>query len=292
MDWYPGSGVQWRRPPPSPPAPPGYGRAVVVPEAVVAPLAALVANPGTSGILTDFDGTLAPIVGDPAAARPLAGAVEVLHDLARRYARVAVVSGRPAAFLSDHLGLAHHRPGSGLFAVGLYGLETATAGGLVSAHPLAEPWRAAVAATADLAEEAAPPGVLVERKGLSVTLHYRANPAAEAWCRAWTVEQAARTGLEVHGARMSEELRPPVPVDKGTVVAELAAGLATVCFLGDDRGDLPAFAALKQLEATQPGFTAVTVAVRSSEAPAALLDRADMVVDGPAGALAVLRSLL
>jgi len=259
---------------------------------LVPPLAALAASPGASGILTDFDGTLAPIVGDPAAARPLVGAVDVLHDLARRYARVAVVSGRPAAFLSDHLGLAHQDQPSGLFAVGLYGLETATGGGEVSTHPLAEPWRAVVAATADRAEKEAPAGVLVERKGLSVTLHYRAHPEAEAWCRAWTVEEAARTGLELHGARMSEELRPPVAVDKGTVVADLAAGLSTVCFLGDDRGDLPAFVALKELERTQSGFIAVTVAVRSSEAPVALLDQADLVVEGPPGALALLRSLL
>lgn len=264
---------------------------MVGPDALAAALALLAASPGTSGILTDFDGTLAPIVGDPAAARPLAGAVEVLHDLARRYARVAVVSGRPAAFLSHHLGLAHEGGSSGLLAVGLYGLETAT-GGQVATHPLAEPWRAVVAATADLAEKEAPAGVLVERKGLSVTLHYRATPEAEAWCRAWTVDQAERTGLELHGARMSEELRPAVAVDKGTVVADLAAGLAAVCFLGDDRGDLPAFAALKELERSQPGFTAVTVAVRSSEAPTALLDGADLVVDGPPGALSLLQSLL
>jgi trehalose 6-phosphate phosphatase len=264
---------------------------MVVPEASAAPLAALVASPGTAGILTDFDGTLAPIVGDPAAARPLAGAVDVLHGLARRYARVAVVSGRPAGFLAGHLGLADRHAGSALLAVGLYGLETAT-GDEVSSHPAAEQWRPVVAATAELAEEQAPPGVLVERKGISVTLHYRANPQAEAWCRHWAAEQAARTGLVLHPARMSEELRPPVAVDKGTVVAGLAAGLDAVCFLGDDLGDLPAFAALEQLESTKEGFTAVAVAVRSSEAPDELLDRADLVVDGPLGALSALRSLL
>ncbi len=46
---------------------------------------------------------------------------------------------------------------------------------------------------------------------------------------------------------MSWELRPPVPTDKGTVVTELAAGLAAVCFVGDDTGDLPAFEALRRL---------------------------------------------
>lgn len=264
---------------------------MVEPQAPPAALAPLVASPGTSGVLTDFDGTLAPIVGDPAAAEPLPGAVDVLHRLARRYARVAVVSGRPASFLSHHLELADGRRRSALRATGLYGLEAAE-GGQVTAHPAAERWRTVVAAAADMAERQAPPGVFVERKGLSVTLHYRGNPVAEVWCRRWAVGRAEQSGLVLHSARMSEELRPPIPVDKGTVVADLASGLDAVCFLGDDRGDLPAFAALKKLEATMPGFTAVTVAVRSTEAPPELLDGADLVVDGPQGALALLRSLL
>lgn len=264
---------------------------MVVPEAPPAPLAPLVASPETSGILTDFDGTLAPVVGDPAAAYPLDGAVDLLHRLARRYARVAVVSGRPASFLAERLELADGNRRSGLLATGLYGLETAEAGG-VKSHPDAPPWRPVVAATADLADEQAPPGVFVERKGLSMTLHYRGNPVAEVWCHRWAVEQAELTGLVLHSARMSEELRPPIPVDKGTVVAGLASGLDAVCFLGDDLGDLPAFAALKEIEGAKTGFTAVTVAVRSTEAPPDLLEQADLVVDGPPGVLSLLQTLL
>ncbi|HUP70022.1 MAG TPA: trehalose-phosphatase [Acidimicrobiales bacterium] len=264
---------------------------MVASESPPALLAPLLASRATSGILTDFDGTLAPIVGDPAAAEPLAGAVEVLHGLARLYARVAVVSGRPARFLSEHLELADGNRRSGLLATGLYGLETAE-GDQVTSHPEAGQWRPVAAAIADLAEAEAPPGVFVERKGLSVTLHYRRNPTAEVWCRRWAVDQAQRTGLVLHPARMSEELRPPIPVDKGTVVAGLAAGLDAVCFLGDDLGDLPAFASLKALEESQDGFTAVVVAVRSTESPPELLDQADLVVDGPSGALSLLRTLL
>lgn len=264
---------------------------MVLPEAPPAPLAPLAASPGTSGILTDFDGTLAPIVGDPAAAEPLDGAVDVLHSLARRYARVAVVSGRPASFLSEHLELACGGRESGLLATGLYGLETAE-GDTVTSHPDAPRWRPVVSATADLADEEAPRGVFVERKGLSMTLHYRGNPVAEVWCRRWALEQAEQTGLVLHSARMSEELRPPIPVDKGTVVAGLASGLKAVCFLGDDLGDLPAFAALKELQRVDGGLTAVTVAVRSTEAPPDLLEQADLVVDGPPGALSLLRTLL
>jgi trehalose 6-phosphate phosphatase len=90
----------------------------------------------------------------------------------------------------------------------------------------------------------------------------------------------------VHAAKASAELRPPVDRDKGTVVRELAGGLDAVCFLGDDLGDLPAVAAVREL----PAHGAV-VAVGTSETPAALVEAADVVVDGPAGAVELLSRL-
>ena len=79
-------------------------------------VAALRHDPSRTAILVDFDGTLAPIVDDPAASRPVAGAPEVLDSLAARYGLVSVVSGRPAGFLQAHLG-------TGPRLIGLYGLE-------------------------------------------------------------------------------------------------------------------------------------------------------------------------
>lgn len=243
-------------------------------------------DPAHAGILTDFDGTLAPIVADPAAARPLAGAVPLLHDLARSYGCVAVVSGRPASFLVEHLRLADSER---LFAFGLYGLERAERD-VVTVRPGAAEWRATVATVAAEAQAEAPPGVIVETKGLALTLHSRTAPGSREWAERWAADAAARTGLVVYAARMSAELRPPVGVDKGTVVAELTAGLAAVCFIGDDQGDLAAFAALDALRDAS-GVHAVKVGVRSSEVPAALLESADVLVDGPEGALALLASL-
>ena len=255
-------------------------------------LAPFTQAPDRGGVLTDFDGTLAPIVEDPTTSRPLPEAVAALHELAGRYRRVAVVSGRPAAFLAAHLDLARRGPpgaGEGLVAIGLYGLEMAD-GDRVTTHPGGADWRSVVAAVADLADAVAPPGLLVERKGLSLTLHYRTAPAEAGWARAWAAEQAVRTGLVCHEARMSQELRPPVAVDKGTAVARLAAGLGAVCFFGDDHGDLPAFAVLDRLAGE--GVATLKVGVRSAEAPPELLDAADVVVDGPHGVVAVLSRLL
>jgi trehalose 6-phosphate phosphatase len=238
-------------------------------------------HPERAGVLVDLDGTLAQIVVDPLAARPLPGAREVLAALAARYGVVAVVSGRPVSFLADHLNVTR------VLLSGLYGLET-WRDGTVVVHPEAERWRASVAAVADRAEAELPAGVGVERKGLSVTFHVRTVAELDATVREWAERAARGAGLVAYRARRSYELRPPVEADKGTVVAQLAAGLSAVCFFGDDRGDLPAFAALDALDRS---VSRVRVAVASDEAPPELLAAADVIVDGPVAALELLDGL-
>ena len=88
-------------------------------------------------------------------------------------------------------------------------------------------------------EHGDPAGMHVESKGLSITLHYRGRPRLEPRVRAFAEAQAARSGLECRPARMSYELHPPIPADKGSALAELSEGLAAVAFIGDDVGDLP-----------------------------------------------------
>jgi trehalose 6-phosphate phosphatase len=241
-------------------------------------------EPASAGVLTDFDGTLSPIVDDPQQAQPLPGAADTLARLARRYRVVAVISGRPVAYLLDRLS-----PPPEVTVVGLYGLEKGERGAVI-VLPEARRWRARVDQVATTAETEAPAGVYVERKGLSVGLHFRRAPEQAVWVAGWGEEAARRSGLVLHHGKMAVELVPPVETDKGRVVHELAVGLRAVCYLGDDLGDLPAFDALAQLAAT--GVATVAVAVRSAESPVALLDAADVVVDGPHGALAFLRELL
>lgn len=250
---------------------------------------ALAADPGATALVCDFDGTLAPIVDDPAAATPLPEAADVLRALAERYAVVAVVSGRPAAFLIEVFGA----PGP-LHVVGLYGLERTTPEGDIEVHPEVARWRATVEEVVARAAAVAPPGVVVEPKGLSVTLHVRTAPEHEPWARAFTAAEAARTGLAHHDARRSFELRPPVPIDKGTVVADLVRRppVAVAAFIGDDIGDLPAFALLDTLVAQGHLRRAVKLVVTSTETPPALAAAADAALDGPAAALAFLRDLL
>jgi trehalose 6-phosphate phosphatase len=244
-------------------------------------LAPLRARPGDAAVVVDFDGTLSPIVDDPASARSVPGAGEALVALTRRFGLVAVMSGRPTDFLRTVV------PDEVVLS-GLYGLEVVR-GGVRTDHPAGAEWRTTVAAVARAAADTGPPGMDVEPKGLSLTLHYRRRPEIASDVTAWADAAAARSGLEARPAKMSVELHPPIAADKGTALEALAGTFRAVCYVGDDRGDLPAFDALDRM-ATR-GVHVVRVAVASDEAPAELLGRADLVVDGPPAAVAFLRRL-
>ncbi|HVC24955.1 MAG TPA: trehalose-phosphatase [Acidimicrobiales bacterium] len=239
-------------------------------------------------MLSDFDGTISPIVGDPATAAPLPGAVDALHRLARRFRTVAVVSGRPATFLVGTLGLGEER--SPLLAYGLYGAERVDPDGRVTAVATQ---RDAIDAVCDAAREleaGAAPGVEVERKGRSVTLHWRKVPEQRAAAEQLAASTATRHALVLRPARQSTELVLPNAPDKANAVASLAAGASAACYLGDDVGDLPAFEALGVLSRTS-GTSIVRVAIASDESPAGLTDEADVVLGEPAGAVAFLIAL-
>lgn len=249
-----------------------------------AALAPLRARPTASAIFCDFDGTLAPIVSDPADARPLPGVPQLLRKLAASYGLLAVVSGRPAAFLGEMLA----RP-PGVRLVGLYGMEEMMEDGRVVVPEEVATWRPVVEAVTRRATATAPPGLEVEPKGLSMTLHWRGHPELAAWAEAFVVDECRRTGLVPQPGRMAIELRPPAATDKGTVVARLARGHAAAAFFGDDLGDLAAFEALDALAAK--GVAVARVAVVDQETPPAVAAAADLVVEGPAGALRLLQLL-
>jgi trehalose 6-phosphate phosphatase len=260
----------------------------------------------------DFDGTLSPIVARPDQARPHPEAVALLAALAAKYAVVAVVSGRPLTFLSQHLAGAGRTE-----LVGLYGMERGGAGREGAEESESDRlWRGVVARVADAAEAEAPAGVLVERKGLTVTLHYRSAPEQGDWVASFAARRSAETGLVAHPGKMSVEMTPAAG-DKGTVLAELAEGMSAVCFIGDDHGDLPAFAELRRIglghpatgpaglghpatgpagptgpTATQHRVATLAVAVAGAETPVEVLESADLVVDGPDGAIGLLKEFL
>ena len=236
-----------------------------------------------AAVLTDFDGTLAPIVDDPAKAVPGPGALDVLDALRDRARVLGIVSGRPIEHISAQV------PTDGLHLAGLYGFERLDDGVRVDGLG-AERWLAPVeAARAELVARV-PPGILVEPKRLSLTVHHRSRPDLAAEVRALADEVGTAHGLVLRPARAAVELHPPEAPDKGDVVEDLAVGCDAACFVGDDVGDLPAFDALDRLAAK--GLVTIKVAVDSDESAPGLLERADVVVAGSEGAIAWLRSLL
>jgi trehalose 6-phosphate phosphatase len=253
--------------------------------------ARVAAQAHTAAVCLDFDGTLAPIVDDPNEARPLPGTAELLGDLAARFAAVAVVSGRPADYLAEHVAAA------GVRYLGLYGLQEIRDGHVWVDPRLAAARPAVMAAQQDLRDCAAirDSGAYLEVKQYAVAIHTRRVPDRARW-RApideATRQVADRHGLEVLLGKLVWELRPAVDSDKGDavrrVISESNARSAVVA--GDDLGDLSAFAAAIELKAR--GGDALRVAVDSAEAPPALIDKADVIVDGPPGLMELLQRLL
>jgi trehalose 6-phosphate phosphatase len=247
-------------------------------------LAVLLEDPGTSAVMVDFDGTLAPIVADPTSARAVPGAARTLGALAGCFGCVAVVSGRPGDFLQRRLRTA----GPSVRLYGLYGMEEVV-GGEVRVDPRVSPWLPIVAAAREAAERSVPLGVGLEDKTVSLTIHWRSAPSAKGWAIGFAESQSDRVGLRHRFGRMSVELMPPVDVDKGSVVAALGKGMRAACYFGDDIGDLDAFKALDRIART--GAATVRVAVGDEESPPQVLATADMVVDGPSEACRLLRAL-
>jgi len=246
-------------------------------------LAAIVREPDRSALLLDFDGTLAPIVTDPAAATLPPETTQVLGALQSRIARVAIVSGRPVHFLREALGPIP------ITLVGLYGTERFI-DGVPTIDDRVEVYRPAIERAAQAAEHALT-GLLIERKGVSFTIHWRASPAREQEALRQGRMVAERFGLTTEVGRMALEVRPPTKIDKGQAVLPLVGTYKHVLFAGDDRADIPAFTVLRN-HAIRTATHVILVAVASDESPPELTSLADFTVDGPHGLLSVLQLLL
>jgi trehalose 6-phosphate phosphatase len=252
-------------------------------------LVPLLERPDRLLVALDFDGVLAPIVARPEDAEPLPETVEVLTRLAPLVGRVAIVTGRPAGDAAARGALATV---PGLVVLGHYGLER-WEGGKLRTPPDDERVERLRAVLTRVVDDS-PAGTRLEDKGHSVAVHTRgtADPVgALAAVLGPVAAAAAAEGLELVPGRNVVEVRPP-GTDKGVALTDLVAevGAAAVLYAGDDLGDLPALAALRALSGR--GLHVVVVCSDSPETPAALREGADLVVDGPAGVLGVLRELL
>ncbi|MGH8891058.1 MAG: trehalose-phosphatase [Acidothermaceae bacterium] len=250
-------------------------------------LRALLAAPEHALVGLDFDGTLAPIVDDPARAAPASGAREAIAKLVTRVGHVVIVTGRPAATAAEMLGLGRGAPS--VEVLGHYGLERWTSSsGTIRRQDVEEGDVAGARSELPglLSRAGAPAGTAIEDKGESVAVHVRrtADPvgALELLC-APLAALATDHGLRLEPGRMVLELRP-IGIDKGLAIERLAAELeaTVVCYAGDDLGDLAAFDAVDRLRAQGvAGFTMCVGSPVGPDAVPALAARADFVVESP-----------
>jgi len=230
-----------------------------------------------AGLLTDLDGTLAPIVRDPAAVALADGARDVLGTLAEKLAVVGVITGRAAADARRIAGV------PGLLVIGNHGLEWLEPGSAqprlaVALAPIEALLRSALAALP------AEPGIAVDTKGLSATVHYR-NAPRRALARRRILAALAQLpdGLELREGRLSVELRAAGAGDKGTALRQVVARyrLGGLVVAGDDTTDLDMFRAAAELRAAGRVEAAIVAVGGSGEVPGAVVEAADRLVASP-----------
>ena len=196
-----------------------------------------------AALFLDLDGTLAPIAARPQDVVPDPRRTGILEKLMRGLdGRLAVVSGRTLCDIDRIL------EGRVPAVAAVHGLVRRDADGRITPT---EPHPALPQAVAALRLFAAGhPGLLVEDKILSATLHYRGDPDHAQAARMEAERIAARTGLMLQPGDMVVELRTPGPTKGDSVEAFLAHAPftgATPIFLGDDLTDEDGFAAAERL---------------------------------------------
>lgn len=245
------------------------------------------------GLVLDIDGTLSPIAPTPEEARLYPGIKELL-ERAKAFAHVAIMTGRAIEDGAAMVGV------EGLTYIGTHGLEWSE--GLPDQHPVeivpeALAYRAPGEYLLDLVEErlAELPGVIVQRKRIGGTLHYRLAPNPEQARKQILaiLEEPART-VNMHlseGKRMIE-VRVPLAINKGQALRQYIERLSLrgVLFAGDDRTDLDAVLEIARLR--DEGIAALSVVVQHADTLPILLESADIVVQEVEGMAALLHQIV
>ena len=228
------------------------------------------------GLFTDIDGTISEIAPSPSAARVSESCRESLEILAGRVALVAAVSGRSVADARAMVGL------DGIVYIGNHGCER-WAGGVTELMPGLHEHAVRIEALLNkLRQILTIDGLSFEYKGLTATVHYRGSsdrPAARDAIVSALRDMPDAAGVRIAEGKMSVEIRPPLPVSKGTaVIAESEErGLRGVIYLGDDLTDVDVFAALHSGDLP---FTSLSIGVLGEETAPEVSAAADLTLNG------------
>lgn len=231
------------------------------------------------GILTDFDGTLAPFRPYPEMPHMSERNVHLISELARRLPLVALVSGRAADELRD---VASLPPDVSVAYVGNHGLEELIDGQIIVA-PEALPFEPRMKAFHQDLGVPLLPAVRHQYKRITLSVTYRQAtdlPGTRALLKEKLDQVNADYGFLLHEGRTIWEVKPPVELDKGTAIKRLIAEhrLDSAIFLGDDLTDVPALNAIRELRAAGT-LKGLSVAVLGDTVVAPVQEAADVIAD-------------
>lgn len=224
-------------------------------------------------LVTDFDGTLAEVVPDPAAAAARPDSLEAIQQLAGLLADVIVLSSRTPAQLEKLI------PIEGVRLIGDSGL----------AHPRHAQKEALDRFNAQagwLLEKV--PGAWLEVKPASTAIHFRNTDKSGEEMLA--LIQPLLEGSRLSGALGRRVIEVHTPrAGKGSALAALipSEDPSGVIAFGDDENDRSMFDYMSELDIPH-----LSVGVWSPEAPRHLFDKTDLVVPGPEGAARVLGEIV
>jgi trehalose 6-phosphate phosphatase len=231
---------------------------------------------GQTGLVTDVDGTISPIVARPEEAMVLPRAREALVGLRDLLTVVAVVTGRSVSEARRIVDV------DGLTYIGNHGLETFSHG-QPAMLPQARPWvPRLVAVLGQVAAQLSPDvrqAVIIENKGATASLHYRLAPNVDQVRRELLdalAPLAAANGLVMEEGRRVINLLPPLRTSKGSAVTWLVREhrLEGIVYLGDDLTDAHAFEALSRLRQAA-GVRTLSIGVVGPETPPRIRELAD-----------------
>jgi trehalose 6-phosphate phosphatase len=229
-------------------------------------------RPGQLLLATDFDGTLAPITAQPASASALPANLAYINLLIDSGVHVAVISGRAQHDLRERLPIAGSR---------LLG-DNGIGGPTIDERRALDRFNSKAGPLV-----AQQPGVWLEAKPGTTSIHYRGAPTAGPGVRLALLPIANRYGLVATVGRMVIEVAPR-RADKARALVLLLSDLEPrfVIYAGDDQPDQKVFEMLSRLHRPH-----LSVGVSSTERPAARFVDCDLVVDGPSGMSAFLQVL-
>jgi len=213
-------------------------------------------------IVTDYDGTIAPIVADPRRARPVPEVLDHLSALVTLTRRVAVLSGRSEESLRGLV------PVPGVDLIGENGIEALTADERARLREFRARATAAVARW---------PGVVIEGKPASVSVHFRSQPEVAIELEDALAKLIAGSGLMMVANRMVFDIQSR----RGSKVRTMCRLMqevrpAAVLYAGDSRDDAHVHRCLKTARTAS-----LCIGIRSTEMPAGLFKNADLILEGP-----------